>query len=53
MKKILITGANGFVGSHLIEYILEEHPDYMVCAVNRAFTSSMKNVEHIKSKRIV
>ncbi len=52
MKKILITGANGFVGSHLIEYVLENHPDYIVCAMLRAHTSGMDNVNHIKSDRI-
>jgi GDP-mannose 4,6-dehydratase len=52
MNKILITGANGFVGSHLIEYILNNHSDYMVCAMYRSHTSDMKNVEHIQSDRL-
>lgn len=52
MKKILLTGANGFVGSHFIEYILDNHPDYIICAMHRAHTSSMENVKHIKSERV-
>jgi len=25
--KILIMGANGFIGSHLLEHLCKEHPD--------------------------
>ena len=30
MKKILITGANGFIGSHLIDYCFSK--DYEICS---------------------
>lgn len=50
--KCLITGANGFVGSHLIEYILENHPNYEVWGMYRSHTSSFDNVEHIRNPRL-
>ena len=51
MKKILITGATGFVGSHLIEYILHNHPDYEIVATKRR-RSDMQNVKHLTSQKI-
>ena len=33
--KALITGITGFVGSHLAEYILENHPDVEVAGLIR------------------
>jgi len=34
-KSILITGATGFVGSHLVEYILKNHLEYEVLGMRR------------------
>ncbi len=34
-KKVLITGITGMAGSHLVEYILANHPDYEVHGTRR------------------
>jgi UDP-glucuronate decarboxylase len=45
MKKILITGGAGFVGSHLCERLLSEGNE--VICLDNYFTGSKKNVEHL------
>jgi len=30
MKSILITGGAGFIGSNLVEYMVEKYPDYQL-----------------------
>lgn len=45
MKRILVTGGAGFIGSHLIERLLEEGND-VVCADN-FFTGSKRNIMHL------
>ena len=47
MKRCLITGITGFVGSHLAEYLLSE--GYEVYGTAR-WRSDTKNIDHIKSK---
>ena len=44
--KALITGITGFVGSHLAEYILENHPDAEVLGLVR-WRSPKENIEEI------
>jgi UDP-glucuronate decarboxylase len=44
-KRVLVTGGAGFLGSHLIERILERG-DEVVCADN-LFTGSKRNIEHL------
>jgi len=45
MKKILVTGGAGFLGSHLCErLVLEGH--HVLC-VDNYFTGSKKNIEHL------
>ncbi len=41
-KRVLVTGAAGFVGSHLCEYLLNK--DYDVLAVDNFFTGTKDNV---------
>ena len=30
IKRILITGESGFIGSHLINYFVSKYPDYQI-----------------------
>jgi GDP-4-dehydro-6-deoxy-D-mannose reductase len=47
--RILITGITGFAGSHLADYILENHPDVKVFGLIR-WRSRMENILHIKDR---
>ena len=44
-KRILITGAAGFLGSHLCERFIKE--DYHVIAMDNLITGRLKNIEHL------
>lgn len=44
--KILITGITGFVGSHLVDYILANHPEEAIYGLVR-WRSPMDNLKHI------
>jgi GDP-4-dehydro-6-deoxy-D-mannose reductase len=46
MACVLVTGANGMVGSAMIDFILAEHPEYEVVGLRRQ-RSDMKNVAHL------
>jgi len=46
MKKVVITGATGMVGSTMIDYILENYPEYDIVAFKRRH-SSLENIEHL------
>jgi len=50
IKKVLITGVTGFVGSHLADFILEHHQDVEIIGMIRSWRSPMDNVEHIKDR---
>jgi dTDP-glucose 4,6-dehydratase len=46
-KKILITGAAGFLGSHLCDRFIKE--GYYVIAMDNLITGDMMNIEHLSS----
>lgn len=45
MKKVLITGAAGFLGSHLCDRFIKE--GYAVIAMDNFITGDKKNIEHL------
>ena len=47
---ILITGCTGFVGSHMIDYILDNETDVKIYATKR-WMEDTKNVDHINDDR--
>lgn len=49
IKKVLITGIGGFVGSHLAEYILKEFPSVQVLGLAR-WWEPIENIGHILNK---
>jgi len=49
MKRALITGMTGFVGSHLADYILENHSEVDVVSLNR-WRAPLGNVRHIADR---
>ncbi len=48
-KKALITGITGFVGSHLVDYILENHPKVKISGLVR-WRSPKNNISHVLHK---
>lgn len=45
MKRVLITGAAGFLGSHLCDRFIKE--GYQVVGMDNLITGSLKNIEHL------
>ncbi len=45
MKKVLITGAAGFLGSHLCDRFIKE--GFYVIAMDNLITGALKNIEHL------
>lgn len=49
INKVLITGITGFVGSHLVDYILANWPDVQIIGLTR-WRSPKDNIKHILDK---
>lgn len=49
MKRILVTGGAGFIGSHLCERLLDEGND--VICLDNYFTGSKKNIKHLNANQ--
>jgi GDP-mannose 4,6-dehydratase len=49
INRVLITGITGFVGSHLADYILENHPKVKIFGLAR-WRSPTDNINHILDK---
>ena len=46
-KRILITGAAGFLGSHLCDFFIEK--DFHVIGMDNLITGDLKNISHLFS----
>ena len=46
-KTVLITGAAGFLGSHLCDYFLSK--DFKVLGIDNLITGNLNNLSHLES----
>ncbi len=50
MKSILITGGAGFIGSNLIEYLIESYPEYKLVNIDSlTYAGDLKNLDAVKN----
>lgn len=49
MKKILVTGGMGFIGSHFVRNVLKEHPDWFVVNLDKlTYAGNPKNLADLE-----
>lgn len=54
MKKIVITGGAGFIGSHIVDHFVEQYPDAQITVLDKmTYAADIQNIlHHIENKRI-
>ena len=52
MKKILITGGAGFIGSHVVRLFVKKYPDYMIYNLDKlTYAGNLENINDIQNNK--
>ena len=52
MKSILVTGGAGFIGSNLVEYLIDKHPEYKIVVVDSlTYAGDFENLDTVKKSK--
>ena len=51
MKKLLITGGAGFIGSHVVRLFVNKYPDYQICNVDLlTYAGNLENLADVENQ---
>ena len=49
MKKILVTGGSGFIGSHVVRLLVNKYPDYLIVNLDKlTYAGNPENLSDIE-----
>ena len=52
MERILVTGGAGFIGSHFVRRLLQQHPEYQVTNVDKlTYAGNRDNLRDVEDDR--